>query len=696
MRIEIAKPERMSQSGSSLLRLIQNNDMPVLDLLVRESVQNSLDASKEDVRYVDVEYLTGVFESSKLSRELDGISEALQNKYPEHYYEYIAVRDSNTVGLTGETNYKNVKNNKYGNLLKLIYEISKPQENEGAGGSWGLGKTVYFRIGIGMVIYYSRIINKYGQYESRLAASFVEDENRSDAIIPAYRGYSKRGIAWWGDLIEENRTQPVTDESYIDSFLGVFGISPYLGEQTGTTIIIPYIDKEKLLTNNQVEYLDSKEEPIIPYWCKSLEDYLSIAVQRWYAPRLNNQYYPYGAYLRIRINGNGLALDQMEPVFRVIQGLYNRANYKSSDDIFSENNAVVKVEKVNLRKYLEDTTSGSVAFAKVSRELLRMVAPDNKPEPYMYFNHEIRNADLNPAVVCYTRKPGMIISYEDDGPWTSSILPTGKEDYIIAFFVVSSYNKLKNSPTPGYLEEYVRKSEMADHTSWRDWSDDKYNPRLISKMQSGINKIISREFSTEEAKADPKEDSGLSKYLGEMLLPPEGFGNKASAGNKSKKEKKTPVARKGASFKILDNSIKYLNGSMIIPLELSTSAKKKVSKAGFGFDIESESGRLSVDEWENKLGLAAPFQIEEGHISISLIDGKRISENGDIGTKDDEAVVSDIRFIKTRSAGGTCIGMNLYMEEPHSIHLKINVRIGIVRKDVKPVLCVYKEEDLNG
>ena len=69
---------------------------------------------------------------------------------------------------------------------------------------------------------------------------------------------------------------------------------------------------------------------------------------------------------------------------------------------------------------------------------------------------------------------------------------------------------------------------------------------------------------------------------------------------------------------------------------------------------------------------------------------------GDIGIKDDEAVVSDIRFIKTRSAGGTCIGMNLYMEEPHSVHLKINVRIGIARKDVKPVLFVYKEEDLNG
>lgn len=72
MKIEIAEPGRMTQTGSSLLKLIQNNDMPVLDLLVRESIQNSLDARKSDVKYVDVNYLTGAFDNHKLSAELEG------------------------------------------------------------------------------------------------------------------------------------------------------------------------------------------------------------------------------------------------------------------------------------------------------------------------------------------------------------------------------------------------------------------------------------------------------------------------------------------------------------------------------------------------------------------------------------------------------------------------------------------------
>ena len=59
MKIEIAEPGRMTQSGSSLLKLIQNNNMPILDLLVRESIQNSLDAKNEKDPYVTVEFLTG-------------------------------------------------------------------------------------------------------------------------------------------------------------------------------------------------------------------------------------------------------------------------------------------------------------------------------------------------------------------------------------------------------------------------------------------------------------------------------------------------------------------------------------------------------------------------------------------------------------------------------------------------------------
>ena len=55
MQIEIASPyDKMAESGSSLLRLIQNNDTNKLDLLVREALQNCLDAVLNGVSRVHI------------------------------------------------------------------------------------------------------------------------------------------------------------------------------------------------------------------------------------------------------------------------------------------------------------------------------------------------------------------------------------------------------------------------------------------------------------------------------------------------------------------------------------------------------------------------------------------------------------------------------------------------------------------
>ena len=96
MRIEIAEPGRMTQTGSSLQRLIQNNNMPVLDLLVRESIQNSLDARKRDSKYVEVNFITGSFESEVLAGELESLTEPLTRRFGNGTQRFLAIRDSHT------------------------------------------------------------------------------------------------------------------------------------------------------------------------------------------------------------------------------------------------------------------------------------------------------------------------------------------------------------------------------------------------------------------------------------------------------------------------------------------------------------------------------------------------------------------------------------------------------------------------
>ena len=60
---KILKHEYMSICGSALLKVIQNNNLPILDLLTREAIQNSLDAKLPNVNHVEVDIHIGKFDS---------------------------------------------------------------------------------------------------------------------------------------------------------------------------------------------------------------------------------------------------------------------------------------------------------------------------------------------------------------------------------------------------------------------------------------------------------------------------------------------------------------------------------------------------------------------------------------------------------------------------------------------------------
>ena len=52
----------------------------------------------------------------------------------------------NTTGLTGNYSSTDANELNKSNFYKLVFGIGKNQEADGVRGSWGLGKTSYFRI----------------------------------------------------------------------------------------------------------------------------------------------------------------------------------------------------------------------------------------------------------------------------------------------------------------------------------------------------------------------------------------------------------------------------------------------------------------------------------------------------------------------------------------------------------------------
>lgn len=590
MNIEIAEHARMSESGSSLLRLIQNNTFPVLDLLVREVVQNSLDAAAPNSACVDMDFSIGSFSATALNSHFDTISSPLNKRYSNSTCKYLAIRDCNTVGLTGPLHFDDASDGEFGNLLKLVYEISMPQQNEGAGGSWGLGKTVYFRVGIGLVIYYSRIRTARG-FENRMAATLVEDQTLPGAMLPAAPGTKlRRGIAWWGKSCGKNKTRPLVNDPEIQQILKIFSIPEYTGNETGTTVIIPYIDTTKLL--------DKPEDPSeVAWWHSDISDYFRVALQRWYAPRLMNPEYN-GKWLRAKINGQGITKREFLPLFMTLQNMYN---HKADDGLFYKD--------VRTMNVLENGSSaGFIAYAKLNRSQLQMLPPANMPSPFLQAQISDFDKEHNAPLIAFTRKPGMIVNYEVSGKWVEGIPQTTEDEFIIGLFVLNSGNRLKSNWGNIALEEYVRKSERADHTSWADWNQPGSNsPQIIARIQRGARKAITDQFMQVASDVGARKNIGLGKALAELLLPPENFGRKASmptpppggGGNKGH-------AGDNARFTIT-SPLSYSSDSISMDFELYCG--KKSNTAQITLKISSENGEIKANDWESKVGSAFPAQI---------------------------------------------------------------------------------------
>ena len=680
MKIEVAKEGRMDMSGQGLLRAIQNDNMPLLDLFVRESVQNSLDACQPKEEPVQVEFGTGIFNSQELATQLDGISLSLEKKYGSDNCSFIFVRDSNTEGLTGPMHFSEED---YGNrnLLKLVYEIAKPQDNKGAGGSWGYGKTIYFRIGIGLVIYYSRIKNEDGRYQSRLAACLVEDEKREDSLLCNPMLGSKRGLAWWGDYYEYNAgsvseigTVPITNEEEIRLFLELFNLRPYDLNETGTTIIIPYIDEERLLRNNIVE--DSQ----IP-WTSNIGNYLRIAVQRWYIGRLNNPNYTKihkQPWLQVSVDGERIGRDDMPEPFAIIQNLYNMAlKGEERDDDYH-------CKPIVVRKYFRSTTSGFIAYKMCSSEELGTLPPINNPSPFMYCKNEEGSDDYKDGdiILAYFRKPGMAVTYDTAGEWVNKIKCNNEKtgDVLLAVYVLNSKNKFCGDKASDLetIEDYFRASERADHTSWYDINVGDTNPRILSKIQAGIRKKINETYIEEQGNTEI-ESSSLSKMFGEFFLPPQGFGRKAGRPSKNGKSREVFTKNKGVSAIVRSKEFVIDDDMLVMPVEIR--AERPVNKLVFSFEIAADGKNIPLYQWTEKTGIELPFWLERATIKTIQAE-KRIVERDIELSKSFTNEMIDVERIITDDDKGYGITISSEYKEL-LINMELAIRINDYASEMK-------------
>ena len=613
MKINIPEQTPMSMSGSSVLSSIQNNSMSTIDLMIRESLQNSLDAGIDNIgiyRSVDVNYTIGKFTKTNLTNELEGISVDLKNKIKETECSFISIEDKNTIGLNGKIKYSDAKE-KYGNFRKLVYEIAKPQTKEDAGGSWGYGKTVYFRVGIGLVVFYTRF-KENGEYIERLACTYIEDETKYNSLLHNIKR-NDRGIAWFGD--EQNGSPyPIENHDYISNFLKIFDLRCYAGRETGTKIIIPFINKKELLNdiNYKKEYWNNN-----CFWKDNFEETLENSILQWYAPRINNKNYKEmfdKPFLKVYINNQKIKFNDDENYFfKVISELYNLAllnNYNISYNPDINHILDYDVKTVKYSK-LKGQNSGSIAFCKIPIKSFEL-------SPYTYIGIENNTSNGNRPIIGFCRKPGMIVDYQISNKWADKIPNTPEDEILIGIFVLNSNAIFKDYFK---LELYIRKSEMADHNAWDDvYIEEKNYGKVVATICKNTKKIIQDSLKENELNK-PRRIIGISQKLGKLFLPTIGYGSTPQTGIKPKPKERSTItrSRNGSTLKT-GNVININNTLSSIDFELNLlnhNASIDISILGIG----------NLNTWNNLMNKDNTIQKKAFPINIKQIQISTISIN---------------------------------------------------------------------
>lgn len=611
------KPRQYTYLGSTVLRGIQNNSTNTIDLLIRESIQNSLDAGLfEKDTFVD--FSINEFSSNKILRLLEGINETKIKKiFPGDMQSQLVISDRNTTGLTGSLD---INESSKSNIYKLIYSLGQPQEGEGAGGSWGYGKSIFYRVGIGLVMFYTRIKTNIG-YEERLVFSLIENEKSKDKYAYYEAGYNS-GISWWGDKeVENNETssKPIEDSKTIHKILDIMNITPYFREETGTIISIPFIDENQLIDFGN--YNGSK------YKYFNLLDYIEMSIQRWYSPRINNDKYDLGKRNKLvaSINGQVIKDEDLEKFFFLTREMYNLSKGNITKKDFKEMfpNIDPITTDINVRQNdipgLVGNNIGHLSYASIHYNDLNMIAPKSINNPFNLINdRSVSELDENNnPIIMMTRQPGMIVKYDTLGRWANGIPKSPREEYTIGFFVLNSQadTYFKTIDKDITLEEYIRGSEKADHMDWADshitTNDNKtFLPNIIHRITSNITRRIRENLFVNKEKGEQSSATNyLQNLLGETIMPPIGFGKKGSKQtNKPKRDTRNTVSRtKYITNTIMYDQVEFKGNTIQVPFKIQViSADFKGVK--IRVLIKTEAGSLSETSYKKITTKSSPIK----------------------------------------------------------------------------------------
>jgi hypothetical protein len=209
------------------------------EAIVREFIQNALDAKKKDADKVKVRITLGRNDTESLEPFIGNLDNHLRwsgfntESYQRHQQRYMIVEDFGTTGLTGQHVKKRVDEHTSSNFYSFWWEeglSGKDGADKSTRGSWGLGKTTNHMA--------SDIMSFWG-------LTVREDDGKEllmgkSMLSPHWHGDTQYN---YGGRLMNDDGSPIKEPDIIDEFKEVFPVTRDSNE-SGFSVVIPFLDKE--------------------------------------------------------------------------------------------------------------------------------------------------------------------------------------------------------------------------------------------------------------------------------------------------------------------------------------------------------------------------------------------------------------------------------------------------------------------
>lgn len=382
------QPADMVETEITQRDQFDNDEVNLSETIVREAVQNSLDASESDgskvkvsFKLVDIkgspnkEFFKKLFTEQVRHAEAAGIN---PSKFDFRKPKALVIEDYGTKGLTGSTSEKDEDN-----FSDFWRRHGKSHKTGKSRGRWGLGKLVYStssNVGVFFGLTY-----RQGDSKPKIMGQTVLNLRKVDEI--QYPPHS-----FFAELLHENDpykqiTIPIESDSFISKFNATFNIQR--SSETGLSIAIPF-----------------------PKQSFSMENMIGVAIENYFYPIITGQLEL--TFDDITVDSTNIRelakahanekLNQIDELFDFIEGCYHfkTENLTSLKDTWLDNSILDEgdFEEENLLSLRELFSSGEL----IGIRLPLTVKPKTEPNKKTYFHAFIKKPlDLHKGLDLYVR-----------------------------------------------------------------------------------------------------------------------------------------------------------------------------------------------------------------------------------------------------------------------------------------------------